>query len=144
MTAFRSVLGATPTAKTKVMITVTPTASGRDLYDVCLESGRPVVKASRQPFLDAARALLNCGADPAMTLEMWHDGALHYAMRAPLSHAAKLAVEERIRGGKPPRFVPYRAFNRAAVATGIAAKRQTIDRGPTRNSGSRNATPAAQ
>jgi hypothetical protein len=103
-----------------------------------------IAQASRQPLLDAARVLINRGVDPSVILEMWHDGATYYALRATLGHAAKLAVEDRIRGGKPPRFVPYRAFDQAAVATGIAAKRQTIDRGPTRNSGSRNATPAAQ
>ena len=46
-----------------------------------------------------------------------------------LADAAKLAVEDRIRGGKPPRFVPYRAFNRAAVA------RKNAFRGPKRGSG---------
>ena len=98
-----------------------PTAGRPGHYDAQL-GGCVIVQGSRQPFLDAARALINRGVDPSATLVLWHDGAAHGALRAPLAHAAKLAVEDRIRGGKPPRFVPYRAFNRAAVATGIAAK----------------------
>jgi hypothetical protein len=127
-----------------VMITVTPTARRPGHYDARLEDGCVIVKASRQPFLDAARALINRGADPSTILEMWHDGAAHHALRAQLGHAAKLAVEERNIGGKPPRFVPYRAFNRAAVGARIAPKRQRVGRNPNRDSGPRNATPAAQ
>ena len=118
-----------------MMIIVTPTARRPGRYDARLEDGCVIVQASRQPFLDAARVLINRGVDPSTTLEMWHDGAAHHALRAKLAHAAKLAVEDRIRGGKPPRFVPYRAFNRAAVARKNAAKRQTIVRGPKRGSG---------
>jgi hypothetical protein len=113
-------------AKTKtVMIIVTPTAGRPGQYDARVQDGCVIVQASRQPFLDAARALIKRGADPSITLEMWHDRAAHYALRAQLAHAAKLAVEERNIGGKPPRFVRYRALNRAAVATRIAPKRQT-------------------
>jgi hypothetical protein len=125
-----------------MMIIVTPTARRPGRFDARLES--VIVRASRQPFLDAARVLIKRGADPSITLEMWHDGAAHHALRAQLAYAAKLAVEDRIRGGKPPRFVPYRAFNRAAVGTGTAQKRQRVGRKPTRDSGPRNATPAAR
>lgn len=89
------------------MIIVTPTGKRPGRYDARLEDS-VIVQASKQPFLDAARALIKGGADPSMILEMWHDGAMHFALRAPLAHAAKLTVEDRIRGGKPPRFVPYR------------------------------------
>jgi hypothetical protein len=132
------------TATEPVRIIVTPTAGRPSRFDARLEDGCVIVQASRQSFLDAARTLIGRGADPSIILEMWHDGAAHYSMRAQLAHASKLAVEDRIRGGKPPRFVPYRAFNRAAVATKNVAKRQTIDRGPDRDGGSRNAIPAAQ
>jgi len=130
------VLPTVPTAKTTLMIIVTPTASRPGHYDARLEDGRVLVEASRQPFLDAARALTNHGVDPSITLEMWHDRSAHYALRGQLARAAKLAVEERNIGGKPPRFVPYRALNRAAVAARIASKRQPLDRGPKRDSGS--------
>jgi hypothetical protein len=112
------------------MIMVTPTARRPGHYDARLEDGCVVVQASRLPFLDAARALIKRGADPSIIFEMWHQGAAHPSLRAQLAHAAKLAVEERNIGGKPPRFVPYRALNRAAVATRIAPKRQTVDRRP--------------
>jgi hypothetical protein len=92
------------------------------------------VQASKQPFLDAASALLNRGPDPSIILEMWHHGEAHCAPRASLGDAAKLAVEDRIRGGKPPRFVPYGAFNRAAVARKNAARLQTIIGGPKHDS----------
>jgi hypothetical protein len=115
-----------------MMIIVTPTARRPGHYDARLEDGCVIVRGSRQPFLDAARALIKRDADPSIILEMFHDGATHHALRAKLAHAAKLAVEDRIRGGKPPRFVPYRALNRAAVGARTAPKRQRVGRNPNR------------
>jgi hypothetical protein len=89
-----------PTAKTKtLMIIIAPTARRPGHYDARIQDGCVIVQASRQPCLDAARALIKRGADPSITLEMWHDRAAHYALRAQLAHAAKLAVEERNIGG---------------------------------------------
>jgi hypothetical protein len=136
---------ATSAAKAKtVMIIVTPTTRRPGHYNAGLEDGSVIVQASRQPFLDAARALINHGVDPSIILEMWHQGAAHHSLRAQLAHAAKMAVEERNVGGKPPRFVRYRPFNRAAVGTQIALERQSVDRSSNSDSGSQNANPAAQ
>ena len=144
MFASPSVMAVTPLPATKtMMITVAPTSGRPGHYDARLE-GCVIVQASKQPFLDAARALIKRGADPSLILEMWHDRAGHYALRAPLAYAAKLAVEDRILGGKPPRFDPYPALNRAAVASEIVPERQMAGRDPNSAGGSRNATPAAQ
>src|SRR5262245_15707107 len=54
-----------------VMIAVTPTAGPRGrrgYFDASLADGRVLVRASRQPFLDAARQLLDLGYDPTAVL----------------------------------------------------------------------------
>ena len=61
-------------AKT-VTITVTPTARRPGYYDARLQDGCVIIQASKQPFLDATRALLNRGADPSIISEMWHERA---------------------------------------------------------------------
>ena len=60
---------------------------------------------SRQPFLDAARALLKLGLDPATILTMVHAKTGTQSMRGPIGQAAKLTVDE-----NGPRFRKYRAF----------------------------------
>ena len=102
-----------------LIIIVTPTPKQPSYFDACVEGGCVIVRASRQPFVDAARVFINHGVDPSASLEMRHHGSAHCALRATLAHAAMLAVEERKVGGKPPRFVPYRPFNRAAGVKGI-------------------------
>jgi len=100
-----------------VMITITPTAGPRGrrgYFDASLSDGRVLVRASRQPFLDAARRLLDLGYDPAAVLS---SGGL----TAKIGVAAKLRVKEDRNG---PRFVPYEPISRRVDALASAkAKR---------------------
>lgn len=105
-------------AKTNiVMITVTPTAGPRGrrgYFDASLGDGRVIVRASRQPFLDAARRLLDLGYDPASVLSTG-------GLTAQIGVAAKLRVKEDRNG---PRFVPYAPISRRVKALASAkAKR---------------------
>jgi hypothetical protein len=65
---------------------------------------RIIVESSRQPFFDAARALITEGCDPAVMLIMRHAGAATDALIAKVGVAARLTIRED-RGG--PEFVPY-------------------------------------
>jgi hypothetical protein len=56
--------------------------------------GRVVVESSRQPFLDAARALIAEGQHPDTVIVMRHDGTVTDALRARLDAAARLTVDE--------------------------------------------------
>ena len=99
------------------MITVTPTpgpGARRGYFDASLGDGRLLVRASRQPFLDAARQLLGLGYDPAAVLS---SGGL----TAQIGVAAKLRVKEDRNG---PRFVLWEPFPRRvkALASGKAKR----------------------
>ena len=68
--------GATSDINTKAtVITVTPTVRRPGRYDACLDDGHVLVTASRQPFFDAARRLLDLGYDPTTVLVMRHAGS---------------------------------------------------------------------
>ena len=66
---------------------------------------RVLVKKSRQPFLDAARALLREGYDPHLAMVMRHLGSSIDALRGDIGVAAKLKIEELSDGSRRPRFV---------------------------------------
>jgi hypothetical protein len=59
-----------------------------------LPDGTVLVQASRQPFLEAARFLLNLGYPPETWIEGWRSGATEFALRARLGTAAGLSVDE--------------------------------------------------
>jgi hypothetical protein len=61
-----------------------------------------LVDSSRQPFVDAARALIERGYDPTSILEMKHEGSDIVALRGPLLKAARLSVEEGAKDKAPP------------------------------------------
>jgi hypothetical protein len=100
-----------------VMITLTPTSGPRGrrgCFDASLTDGSVVVRASRQPFLDAARCLVDLGYDPASILS---NGGL----TAQIGLAAKLRVREDRCG---PRFVLWEPISRRVNALANAkAKR---------------------
>jgi hypothetical protein len=74
-----------------------------------------LVEGSRQPFCDAARALLAGGlADPSDVLVMRHAGSAHDALRSRIDVAAKLTVDETA-GNGTPRFVKHRPDRFAAL-----------------------------
>jgi hypothetical protein len=79
--------------------------------------GRLLVRSSRTPFCDAARALLAEGVDSSTILVMRHAGSEVDALRARLGVAARLTVRED-RGA--PEFVRYRAFALDDVRPGTA------------------------
>jgi hypothetical protein len=71
-------------------------------------NGELVVLSSRQPLLDACRGLLDAGADPNGWVIMRHADSDTDCLRGKIGLLARLSVEDRPSGGKPPRFVPYR------------------------------------
>jgi len=101
------------TCKTQLTITVTPTAKRSGRYNARLGDGRVLVTASKQPFVDAARRLLDLGHDPTTVLVMRHAGSDTDCLTAQIGVAAKLRVKED-RGR--PRFVPWEPFPRRVKA----------------------------
>lgn len=90
-----------------VVIIVAP-ADRRDRFSASLDGG-VLVKSSRTPFLDAARALLRKGRDPSTTIVMRHRGSHVDALRARLGAAARLTVREE--DGRPPRFARWKPLH---------------------------------
>jgi len=99
-----------------VMITVTPAPGPlgrRGYFDANLGDGRVLVRASRQPFVDAARRLVDLGYDPATVLVMRHPESDTDCLTAQIGVAAKLRVKEDRNG---PRFVLWEPFPRRVGA----------------------------
>src|SRR5713101_8184545 len=86
-------------------------------FEARLESG-PLVCRSRQPFLDAARRLIDAGHSPSAVLIMRHAGSGVDALRARLCDAARLTATERDRG--VVRLEVYRAVPSFAGTSRIA------------------------
>jgi hypothetical protein len=72
---------------------------------------------SRQPFLDAARRLIEQGYDPATMLVMRHAGSSIDSLRAPLGVAACLTVDEH-----HGVFARWKPFSPSAVSPRIAPR----------------------
>jgi Fe2+ transport system protein FeoA len=105
-----------PHPKTDRLIVVNPVGwQGR--YAAALADGRTIVRSSRTPLLDAARRLLELGADPDAIITMRHAGSEIDSLRARIGVAAGLAVRED-RGG--PEFVRHRPFALDDVRAGTA------------------------
>jgi hypothetical protein len=97
-----------------LVIVVSPVRTSPGYFEARLATTNELlVKSARQPFLDAARMLIENGHDPNAVLLMNHAGADIVALKAPLAKAAKLGVEE---GPNGPRFVPFRTGPRIRVA----------------------------
>ena len=75
---------------------------GKPNFPVCL------AERSRQPFLDAARKLLELGYDPKTILIMRHSKTGTESLRGPIGMAAKLTVAERPNG---PKFELYKGMD---------------------------------
>jgi hypothetical protein len=105
-------------------IIVTPNAKRPGLYDACLDYGGVLIIASRQPFLDAARRLLDLGYDPTIVLVMEHG-----CLTAQIGAAAKLRVKEDRRG---PRFVDWEPIS-SAKAKGLRELHATTPMRPARD-----------
>lgn len=96
-----------------VVIVVSSTKSAGHFQAKLQQSNEVLVQNSRQPFVDAARVLVERGQDPNALLVMKHLGSDIVALRAPLGKAAKLTVEE---GPHGPRIVPVRTGPKTRVA----------------------------
>jgi hypothetical protein len=90
----------------------------RSDFDCHIEGGA-FLCTSRQPFLEAARALIAMGCHPDVTLVMRHAGSRVEALRATLGVAARLTVDEH-NGTRFARWKPFPSDNerRDEVACG--------------------------
>jgi hypothetical protein len=87
----------------------------RGRYRAELADGTPLT-VSRQPFLDAARALISAGHSPDLMLVGWRKGSIHWSLRGPLGKAAQLTVDE-----TKTSFARWKAFSSSAVATAVGS-----------------------
>lgn len=107
-----------------IVVVVTPAmradaTRSPDGYEGRLKDSDAVLARTREPFLDAARALLASGCDPSAMLIMRHGGSDADCLRATIRVAAGLTVgEDQERG---PRFKRWKPFSSGAVAARIAA-----------------------
>ena len=100
-----------------VMITV----SWPGCFAARLGDGLVLVSASKQPFVDAARRLIDLGYAPTTMLVMRHAGSDTDCLTAQIGAAAKIRVKEDRCG---PRFVPWEPISRRVEALASAkAKR---------------------
>src|SRR5262245_20092394 len=100
-------MSTTPTKTARIIVTPNAGPRGRRGYfDASLGDGRVIARASRQPFVDAARRLLDLGYDPASVLSTG-------GLTAQIGVAAKLRVKEDRNG---PRFVPWEPISRRVEA----------------------------
>ena len=82
----------------------------RGQFSACLPDGTILVRSSRQPFLDAARTLLDSGYPATTWIEGCRPGAATFALRARLGAAAGLTVNE-----TKISFARWKAFSWSAV-----------------------------
>jgi len=102
-----------------ITITISPLPTSPGRFVVRL-GDQVLAASSRQPFLDAARCLIDLGHPPNSILTMRHAGSDGDALRSKIGAAARLMVREDARRG--PELVPYRAIPSADVAPPIAPK----------------------
>jgi hypothetical protein len=92
-----------------IRIDVAPTESGRKWRATF--DGK-VLCTSASPLITSARLLVANGVDPNRTIEMWHQHADAWALRALLRVAAGMDVAETPFG---PKFVRYRPPTKGGV-----------------------------
>jgi hypothetical protein len=90
-------------------------------FEARLEGNARVLCVSHQPFVDAARVLVDRGYDPTEILEMRHEGSETIALTEQLGVAAKLIVEESANGG--PRFAQHVPWSSDPALKQAAARR---------------------
>jgi hypothetical protein len=70
-----------------------------------------IVARGSSPVLTLCRKLVEAGHDPATPLEAWRGGTVTGTLCLwvrSIGAGARLTVEDRPRGGKPPRFIRHR------------------------------------
>jgi hypothetical protein len=128
-----------PSQLKETLIVVEPVGRGR--FSVRLaDGGRVIFRVSRQPFLDAARRLLDLGYDPTTLLVMRHLGSDTDCLTAQIGAAAKLRVREDRRG---PRFVQWEPIPRRVDAL-VSAKAKRATRAAHRHANEPSARPGAE
>jgi hypothetical protein len=101
--------------------------AAQNVYDARLIGENELLCSSNSVFLDAARKLLRSGrAKPDDVLIMLHAGSNTEALRANISAAAKLTIEERDAGPHSIRFVRWKPMT--AALTTPKAERHTGER----------------
>jgi hypothetical protein len=124
-----------------IVILVSPIKTSPGRFEARLAStAELLVRTSRQPFVDAARVLMEKGCDPTAMLEMKHAGRGIVALRGPLLKAARLSVEEGVNG---PRFVPFRKGLKPCVDA-LPSGFGTMAEANTPANNSRSSEPATQ
>jgi|SRR5262245_32363354 len=93
-------------------------AAPPDYYRATLDTGELLVAASRQPFLDASRALIGLGYDAGRIAVMRHLGSNIDCFRSTLRRAACLTVAER--ADEIPRFSRWKALPHRAGSSWTA------------------------
>src|SRR5262245_24904697 len=111
---------------TEILILVEPVGRGRFSARLA-DSGRVIVRSSRQPFLDAARRLLDLGYHPTAVLVMRHAGSETDSVTAQIGVTAKLRVKEDRRG---PRFVQWEPIPRRVEAPASAKANRVAGAAP--------------
>ena len=84
-----------------IEVVLYPSSIGR--Y-VAMLGNTPLIKPTRQPFFNAARALLETGSDPDEELIARHRGSTTIAMRSTVGEAAKWEIHETDKGGLTKRL----------------------------------------
>jgi hypothetical protein len=107
---------------THIMIhNVVFTPAGPGKYRAPLGS-MAITKPTRQPFYDAARALIELGYAPETVIVARHAGSDTVAMRGTIGELAQWTIKERDRGGlRKERWQPYDADSSFPVAPKTAA-----------------------
>jgi hypothetical protein len=82
-----------------VALELAPVSGRPSYYRATDAAGRVVVRASRQPLLDAARALAAAGMPPETVVIARYRGSAIVAMCATTAEAVPWTIEESDRGG---------------------------------------------
>jgi hypothetical protein len=104
------------------LVTVSPNGAPGH-YDAFV-NGKLVVSSSRQPFLDAARALLERGADSNSWLILRHADSDTDSLRAKVGVAAQLTVRDRVDG--VPTFRRLKPCQDSAPASPMRSRKVAI------------------
>lgn len=97
--------GSDPAAIEYVRVIFTPRQAG--LFDVRLEGQKQVIATSRQPLLEAARALLPLAlCNPSLRIVGRHDGQNHDSIAGVLVDLARMTCVER--AGRQPSLEEWR------------------------------------
>jgi len=112
-------------AAQSIVIVVTPSRATNaepipGYFDARVEGSDQILVTSRQPFLNAARALIAMGCDPSAMLIMRHEGRGDPALQAPIGLAARLTVDEERK--RSPRFKRWKPFHAGAGVSKIVAR----------------------